>query len=230
MQKPVCTKLNRDNLILAADILRSVSPIPFFGTLLGLVREGDIIADDDDVDLYIDVVKRAEVVSIMSTAGFNVIYEGDWFLQFTRNIEEITTFVDVYLYENPADTDYIVERWNFRGTPNEDRYHLHIPKDAVFPLQPTNLFDANILLPNKPEFCCSFLYGSSWRQPFSKAQREYKVVVYNNVPLFIESGEFPFLIVVENEALMIDNARLKLRIDELEEVERIRLGERGLGR
>ena len=45
--------------------LRNVEFFPFFGTLLGLVREGKPIASDDDVDFYVNISDYENVKSLL---------------------------------------------------------------------------------------------------------------------------------------------------------------------
>ncbi|TXN42476.1 hypothetical protein FV227_28660, partial [Methylobacterium sp. WL119] len=130
MIDPVKRKYNRDNLILAYKALDSVSPFPFFGTLLGLTREKDIIKNDDDIDLYIDIKHRGNVAPLLTDAGFSVDIDNNpnltqFFLQATRHIKGTQTYIDIYFYENRDELPWIIDRWNFSGDLNVADSHLY---------------------------------------------------------------------------------------------------------
>ena len=50
MKKRISKHLNRQNLIEAAAVLKDVDYCVFYGTALGIHRDGDLIDGDDDVD------------------------------------------------------------------------------------------------------------------------------------------------------------------------------------
>ena len=49
---PVNVKENFSNLIFITKIIKNLEYFVFFGTLLGLVRDNNLIKNDDDIDIY----------------------------------------------------------------------------------------------------------------------------------------------------------------------------------
>lgn len=193
MLVPVKRRHNRENFVLAANALRDVAAFPFFGTLLGIIRERDIIKNDDDVDFYVDSRHREEAISRLTESGFSISLdkwpnESPFFLQATRLIEGIETFVDLYFYDFNQESSWITERWNFIGRPEIEGYHIYLNKDLIFPLKKSIFLDVEIFLPRHPRKCCAYLYGPSWREKKSKHRGEYKIFVHQNRPIFVNKG------------------------------------------
>ena len=218
MKNPISRKLNRENLIHTSVILNHISPIPFFGTLLGLVREGDVIKSDDDVDLYIDIRDRQRAISAMNLHGYTQTINEINFLQFSRVLSSVETFVDIYLYENDPDKNYIIDRWNFHGRPDDQDFHIYIDKSLIFPLKKRNIFGKSFFFPRKSKKVCRYLYGDMWEDPCSKFNRKYKVYIYNNSPINLREGELGFHIL--NRIKCIEHSSSKLIKDGAEQFQR----------
>ena len=58
--KDIIQKLNLENLLLISKILRKKRVFIFYGTLLGIVREKNILRGDDDIDILIDIKFKKE--------------------------------------------------------------------------------------------------------------------------------------------------------------------------
>jgi phosphorylcholine metabolism protein LicD len=89
MLDPVPAKLNRRNLVDITKLLKDIDHCVFFGTLLGLNREGDIIKNDDDIDFLLEMRHRAGVINILKDSQFDIdLTRGEnstpFFLQATR--------------------------------------------------------------------------------------------------------------------------------------------------
>lgn len=203
---PVPQDYNRNNLIEVMTILKDLSPFPFFGTLLGLVRENDIIDSDDDIDIYLEVRNRDVVIERMVAGGFNLRFDGPpnhtpFFLQFTKYIDDIETYIDIYFYERDYVHGSVVERWNFFGQPEDPNSHLYIDEDLIFPLQKKLFFGLELQIPANEKEICAFLYGPNWSVPVSKAKGDYTVRLHENKPVFIRRGEYTFQLLSECEGL-----------------------------
>ena len=108
--------LNRNNLI---SVLKEISHLDYFiwfGTLLGFVRDNDIIENDDDIDLYIDSKHREEVIQIIERVFNYKIDMSVWpnhtpyFIQANPIIDGVKTFIDFYFYDKLIYKDWIWEK------------------------------------------------------------------------------------------------------------------------
>jgi phosphorylcholine metabolism protein LicD len=92
----------------------------FFGTLLGLVREKNLIEGDDDVDFYVNINEREKLISILKL-NFIVVDEtlsvnkNKSFLQVFRFYNDVKFIIDFYFYDSNKDKFNIIEKWNFEG-------------------------------------------------------------------------------------------------------------------
>ncbi|MGU9963866.1 MAG: capsular polysaccharide synthesis protein [Candidatus Halichondribacter symbioticus] len=195
MQDPKPPELNRKNLIDVSNLLKGTEHFVVKGTLLGLVRDGNIISYDDDVDFYVRKDYRAVVIERLKATDF-VIEEGvfpnhtNYFLQAYRMIGGVKTYVDFYLYQSNWVDDFIIERWNYHGRPDDESMHLHIPKSLIYPLKTARFFDCDIAMPAQEEAICAFLYGADWRTPLRK-NKEYNVKINFNTPYLYVLNEMP---------------------------------------
>lgn len=186
MHNPVSQAVNRKNLVDLASLLRGCEYFPFFGTLLGLTRAGDIIPHDDDVDIYANISDRNEIITRLTNSGFkvdlkNTVNSSHWFLQAKRNECESESFVDFYFYEPHPDLGYVVERWNFSGRWKEASNHLHVPYRIIYPIETREFFGVEIKMPADPVKCCEYLYGATWQKPLMK-RLGYTTKIVNHAP------------------------------------------------
>lgn len=189
MHKPVAAEHNRANLLLVVQLLDGIEYFPFFGTLLGLVRGGDIIPNDDDIDFEVNIDDRDELIQRLDGSQLHVDLnrvenQSGYFLQATRELGGEQTFVDFYFYSNDEKAAHIVDRWNFSGQWKNVLHRLHIPKDIVFPLQSAAFFGVGIPMPVAPHQCCEFLYGPGWQVPAAKGSG-YQTLIFRNRPLVL---------------------------------------------
>ena len=185
-KKNIDKKFNRENLISISNILNNDEYFVFYGTLLGLVRENDIIDNDDDIDILVDIKNRDEVISKIEKSNLEIDYSNPYnntpfFLQVSNMLENVKTYIDVYFYENYDNLDYLVERANFHQRWNDPSQSLHIPKKLIFPIKKEVFFNTKISLPNENIKICEFLYGYDWKKKLSK-KNDYKIIITNNIP------------------------------------------------
>ena len=192
MKKPAAFKEdNRANLVTVSNLLQDIDHFVFFGTLLGLTRERDIIEDDDDIDILVPIEKRNSIIEkINCIDAFKINSEkkcnqSTYFLQVDSSINNRNSFIDFYFYENNPDEDFIVDRWNFLGKSQNPEYALHIPKKLIFPVVHEEFFGQKTKLPACRELLCEWLYGKSWLTP-RKKNISYVIRVIKNRPMLIK--------------------------------------------
>jgi len=199
MLNPVPQHLNSLNLVEISLALANVEHFIFFGTLLGIARDGDIIPNDDDIDIYVDINSKKDLIHALTEHGFNVDVKtypnlSDYFLQLQIERENILTYVDFYFFEQ-SDPNFIVDKWNFSGDFDNHYSEMHVPKNLIFPLKKYIYKNHEISIPAHPEQLCIFLYGKGWKIPLKKG-KQYFTLIIKNRPVIAKgfSGKLIFLI------------------------------------
>lgn len=179
MKRRVSSENNNKNLIIISKILNKngVDFFPFYGTLLGLVREDSCIDGDDDIDLMVSYDDRDRIYEIMSGLGMKNTDGGRNFLQFTYRIKDQPVIADFYLFEE--EDEYLIERWNFFGRERDENYSVHFDKKQIFPLSKIEWRGVELKMPNDPESVVEYCYGKEWREKKSKAT-QYRHSISNN--------------------------------------------------
>ena len=180
-------KENFSNLIFISKILKELEYFVFFGTLLGLVREKNIIKNDDDIDLYINIKERERLIKILKEnfviVDLNLsVNKTKYFLQVNRVINDKNAIIDFYFYEDDHDGFYIIEKWNFEGMINDPSKHLRIPKIFTHPIQKVSIKSHKFNLPAQPEYLCEFLYGKKWKKKLKK-DIDYDIKILDGKPV-----------------------------------------------
>lgn len=177
---------NIEGFCLVAAACADIEMFPFFGTLLGITREDNLLAFDDDVDFYVSINDRSRLEERLSKLPVTVDLSlernhSPYFLQAAAVIDGEEVLIDFYFYEAPSGAPFISDRWNFSGFWTDPRNEMRVPSEIVFPLQRKSLFGIEFFLPSSPELCCRFLYGSSWEKPLSKGS-QYFISIYSYAP------------------------------------------------
>jgi hypothetical protein len=191
---PVNVNVLRECYKESLDTVLRYRGFPFYGTLLGLTRAGDLISGDDDVDFWINLEFRDYAISSMLASGFTVDWKlpwnrvSDYFIQFKKEFPDGVGKVDFYLFEMSQTGKFCIERWNFLGRPKDEDCELRVPEHLIFPLHIKNILDYEVLIPHNPHYICEFLYGKGWREPQKKGV-DYKIEITDGKPvLFFASG------------------------------------------
>lgn len=154
---------------------------PFFGTLLGLVREGKPIVNDDDIDFYVNISDYENVKSLLQSLDFEIDYtkhpnHTTCFIQASGYLLEEFVRIDFYFFDNDVDPHYLIDRWNFPGKPENPYSILKVPKPLIFPLREISFCEVSIPMPRYPEIICEFLYGVNWMTP-QKKHIDYSILM-----------------------------------------------------
>ena len=194
MKSTLLQKKYLNDLKYISKLLKKYNPFVFYGTLLGLTRERNLIKDDDDVDVLVDIKNKKEVIFKLSKIkGFklNKKISNKYFVQFVHSQNKIKTLIDFYFYINKKNMNYIVDKHNWLSTINSKNHEIHIPKKLIFPLKKNKEFP-NIFFPKECEKLCKFLYGDSWRSSLKK-NIGYRMEIVNNQPKLIKRSLLGFL-------------------------------------
>jgi hypothetical protein len=143
-----------ENLIDIISVYRKydIDSFAIFGTLLGLVREGELLVHDHDVDIGFfdyDLVKLINVHPELVRIGFRILRESEnsETITYERNDE----YVDLYLFSS------------FDERPQSKNLAAFFPRKYILPLRKEEIFSKSIYLPNKSKKLLRKLYGPLWR-------------------------------------------------------------------
>ena len=188
--KLVTVDQNFENLVFFTNLIKDLEHFVFYGTLLGLVREKNLIEGDDDIDFYINIKERQKLISILKANSINVdetlsINKNECFLQIMRSHNNINYVVDFYFYNSVPDEFNIIEKWNFEGKIGDVTTHLKIPKIFIYPIKSIEVKNCQFYFPSHPLYLCEYIYGPNWKIKMKKDQ-EYKIKVINNKPVLFK--------------------------------------------
>jgi len=169
---------------------------PFFGTLLGLIREGKPIGNDDDVDFYVNISDYENIKSVLQSLNFEIDFttfpnHTKYFIQATGFLMEKLVRIDFYFFDKDFDPHFLIEKWNFGGQPENPKFILKLPKPLIFPLREISFCEVTIPIPNYPEIICEFLYGINWKIPQQK-KIDYLTVMSGGRPLIFRKNNGSF--------------------------------------
>ena len=176
-------KLNFQNLIIVSSLIKKIEYFIFYGTLLGIVREKNIIKHDDDVDFMVNHKSKKllfKKMKLNKTFKINQKVTNDYFAQFIKKKDGLISFVDFYFYIKDPKKKYIIDKHNWLGNIADKRFALHFPKNMIFPISKGKRFN----MPKKPKAACKYIYGDTWSEPLKK-NTNYRPEVVNNKPLLI---------------------------------------------
>ena len=128
------------------------------GTLLGAVREGDIIAHDDDVDVCVPASQISPLVEAVARTGVYHIRDTPFCLKFERvGVPEV--WVDVFPVDRRGER---VEYSNLLArTQWPNGFYI---ESELFPLGRMKLGDVRVWAPRDPIPYLERMYGN-WRVP-----------------------------------------------------------------
>ncbi len=135
-----------------------------YGTLLGAIRNGELIGHDNDVDVAylsrhphpVDVVREAyRVERALVDAGWLVRRGSGVRINVRLHLSDRSTrFIDVFTANWVEGVLYI---------PSDTGFEL--PEDVILPLRPTTLHGRELPGPADPERLLAATYGEGWRTP-----------------------------------------------------------------
>jgi len=159
------TQAARHTLLEARSLLTGagIRFFPYAGTLLGLVRDGDILPHDKDLDIALSWEEDRDAVLHALTApgrfvcpGRDSLTEADktWYI----NVHHADTRVDLDLFFMQPDGKHFLV-----GVKSHQRSTLSRPRR--FQLRPFTWQGVDWLIPDPPEGLLAELYGPGWHKP-----------------------------------------------------------------
>lgn len=136
----------------------------FFGTLLGIIRNKNLIEHDTDTDIFIKSISILQVNYLserLSRLGFHKFRHTDEIISFERNKE----YTDLYLFKK-FDNYYKCIGFN-------------IPESYLGKISTISAQGLIFKVPTNYKLCLDFLYGHNW---------ETEIRQYNAKPGFYKYG------------------------------------------
>ena len=171
-----------------APLLTTLGAVPFFGTLLGLTRNGKPIENDDDVDFILPLEFRGQIEKLVSESDYEIVYDdrikkNPWCIQAQKIINSEILVVDFYFYTVNSELEKLVLPFNFFNEWKNSDFHLHVPLALIFPLIRLPINSKMLNYPNKSQELVEFLYGPRWNIPLDK-QIDYRLQMKDNAPFY----------------------------------------------
>ena len=165
-------------LIRVSSLVHGLGGYPFFGTALGIIRNGEVLDNDDDVDFIIPVSSRKRLEEyLQKEPGVKFTFVTEWIIQVSWRVSKERILADFYFFWE--DEDDVRLLWNFFGTPWRPKTHLLVPKSHLREIHYSSvkgfLVDGSTL--------ASYLYGPRWQEPMRK-NIDYEIRLKKNRPTY----------------------------------------------
>jgi hypothetical protein len=147
--------------------------ILFYGSLLGYHRDGQLIHNDDDIDVIAPRSCREKLLQYITDNTLKTVritFSNSDILQLcvvdadnsnnnnNNNSKMIGPF-DIYFYDEPANSDDILIKWDG---------NLLFKRCDIFPTRSVIFNGHPILIPNNPAAILMEVYGPDWKIPKTK--------------------------------------------------------------
>ena len=191
---PIDRKYNEINLKELLPLFTELDYFVFYGTLLGLIRENELLEYDDDIDFLINKEHLTHVVELFYNRynknessliiPIHPVNQHMYFKQATSVRDNVRTFVDMTFFEKDDKENTIIDFNSYKNSPQNVENHFRISQDLIYPVQKRYFKKYGyIKVPAQPIKCLEILYGNNWMIPWSK--KNYDEVLVNGEPRLI---------------------------------------------
>lgn len=179
LKKELPASINNKSLLLMSKLLKKnkIDVFPFYGTLLGLIRDGSCIENDDDIDFLVNISEKEKIVSLFNSLGLKIVVNQKSFTQIAYLIDKHVVLCDFYFYS--FEDEKLIEKWNFFGKEADPNFHIHFEKDLFFPSRSISWNEIDLEIPNQSEQILEMCYGDRWNEKMSKS-KDYRQIIINN--------------------------------------------------
>jgi phosphorylcholine metabolism protein LicD len=144
--------------------LQDIPLIAFYGTLLGIIRESNLIEGDDDIDVIVHKSYREKIISKLSKSNLRITINQPSILQIYD--KDIGPF-DIYFYEDIGND--ILLKWDG---------NLLYRKNNIFPLLSQQFYGYTIYIPHNSNHILQETYGEKWHIPALKESYNWAMINY----------------------------------------------------
>ena len=194
MKIPIDQKYNEINLKELLPLFEELEYFVFFGTLLGLIRENELLEYDDDIDFLINEKHLIYVIELFynrydkSESSLKIpihpVNQHKHFKQATSIRDNVRTFVDMSFYEKNDEEKTIIDFNSYNNSPQYEENHFSMSQDLIYPIQKRYFQKYGyVKVPAQPIKCLEILYGNNWMIPYPK--KHYDEVLVNGKPKLI---------------------------------------------
>lgn len=177
----------------------------FAGTLLGAIREHDILGSDPrDTDIAIhekDYIKLRAVLDTAIQTTQEFVYYGMWRKEVTIIDKSNSYKVDIFLLEEHSKEIYL---YSSRPDEKTNRYNhewrCKYNKVDIFPTQCYEFLGRIVKIPANAENVIKTHYGDSWRTPDDKWTSYQPYNIDTSYAGFTPNGVFQNDIIIRNQA------------------------------
>ena len=131
-------------------MLDKFDPFVFYGTLLGIERDKNILKVMMILIFWLTIIIKKQIIELLNQQDEftqNTKNANNFFLQLCKVHEGTNTFVDIYFYINDKN-NYLIEKHNFLSFVDNPNFAIHIPREFIFPLKNLHYFPISIYLTN----------------------------------------------------------------------------------
>jgi len=175
-RRKAATKYGAETARQVIDLLESNGFEPFLtaGTLLGAIRDGRILAHDDDVDIALRLEGAsswASLRSVLENAGYSIVREFSLDGEIREQAYQADGFTfDIFGFHHPGNQSllrayYFCKLDGVDYADEDDRSVKYIDLPDFEKLQTANLSGELLPVPDNATEVLQLLYGPNWRIP-----------------------------------------------------------------